>query len=118
MSELDSIVKNYQDIRHELESFSKKLAAKEELIILTKADLFDKEMIDFVKKELEKVVKDRTIMVISAGAYMGIDTLKDYLIDHYAINKEEQKPDDTVDATRIYDLKDQKQANDFHLIYK
>jgi GTP-binding protein len=119
MSELDNIVKNYLDIRHELESFSEALAKKEELILLSKADLFDKEMIDFVKKELEKTVKNRKIMVISAGAFMGIDELKDYLIDQYASNLPVQTPDsDMVDATRVYDLKDRKEANDYKLIYK
>ena len=118
MNELDNIVKNYLDIRHELESFSPALAKKEELILLTKSDLFDDEMISFVKHELEKVVKDRVIMVISAGAFKGIDTLKDYLIDHYATSTQEQTPDDTIDATRIYDLKDKKDTNDYRLIYK
>lgn len=119
MSELDNIVKNYLDIRHELESFSETLAKKEELILLSKADLFDREMIDFVKKELEKTVKNRKIMVISAGAFMGIDELKDYLIDQYASNLPLQTPDsDMVDATRVYDLKDKKDANDYRLIYK
>lgn len=119
MSELDNIVKNYQDIRHELESFSETLAKKEELILLSKADLFDSEMIDFVKKELEKTVKNRKIMVISAGAFMGIDALKDYLIDQYASTLPVELPsDDMLDATRVYDLKDRKEANDYKLIYK
>jgi len=118
MNELDNITKNYLDIRHEMESFSPALASKEELILLTKADLFDQEMIDFVKKELEKVTGKKTIMVISAGAFMGIDTLKDYLINHYVQDTAEQMPNDMIDATRVYDLKDKKDANDYKLIYK
>jgi GTP-binding protein len=66
LQELDKIVENYKDIRAELKSFSKELAKKEEIVVFSKADLFDKEMIDYIKKEFKKITKVKKIFVISA----------------------------------------------------
>lgn len=54
LTELDKIIENYNDIRHELEAFSPNLAKKEELIVLSKVDLLDNEMAEYIKKELIK----------------------------------------------------------------
>jgi len=71
------------EIRKELKIFSDKLAKKEEIIILTKADLFDKEMIDFIKKDLTKKLKKKQILVISTITHENIEELKNFLIDKY-----------------------------------
>lgn len=54
---LDDIVSNYKTIRKELENYSESLAKKEEIIVLSKADLFDDEMIEFIKKDLKEKLK-------------------------------------------------------------
>ncbi len=107
---LDEIVSNYKTIRHELESFSKDLAKKEEIIVLSKSDLFDKEMIDFIMKELKSQIKTKNkIFVISAPSYVWIEELKDFLIEKYAQDKEEIPEQDTISEAKkvkIYDLKE------------
>lgn len=54
---LDDIVGNYKTIRNELEKYSENLANKEEILVLSKADLFDDEMIDYIKKDLKAKLK-------------------------------------------------------------
>jgi len=66
---LDNIITNYQNIRKELENFSKELAKKEEIIVLTKTDLLDKEMLDYLTKELGKKIKKKKIFAISSQGY-------------------------------------------------
>jgi GTPase len=68
LQELDKIVENYLDIRNELVSFSKDLADKQEIVIFSKADLFDSEMIEYIKKEFKKKTKVKDVFVISAPA--------------------------------------------------
>jgi GTPase involved in cell partitioning and DNA repair len=46
---LDKAFTDYTDIRKELEYFSNTLAEKEEILVLSKADLLDKEMLDFME---------------------------------------------------------------------
>jgi ethanolamine utilization protein EutP (predicted NTPase) len=46
------------------------LAEKEEILVLSKADLFDDEMIDYIKSELKKSLKvKKEIFVISAPSF-------------------------------------------------
>ncbi len=118
LTELDKIIENYNDIRHELEAFSPNLAKKEELIVLSKVDLLDNEMAEYIKKELIKNIWEKTILTISAGAFIGIEELKDYLINHYAIDRNPEEESDMIDATRIYDLKDRKSAAEYTITRK
>jgi GTP-binding protein len=64
---LDQAFIDYEDIRKELEYFSKDLAKKEEIIVLTKADLLDKEMLDYMHSEFKKKYKKKKIFVISSA---------------------------------------------------
>lgn len=113
---LDEIITNYKTIRNELENYNKKLAKKEEIIVLSKADLFDKEMIDFILKELKKEIKTKNpIFVISAPAFIWTEELKDYLINKYAIEKEIIEEEEDKKGTKIYDLKDNKFANSYEI---
>jgi len=76
-------------------------------------------MLEFVQKDFQKQTGKKNVLIISAGAFIGIEEFKDYLIDHYAIEPTTvQEADTMIDATRIYDLKNQKSANDFKLKYK
>ncbi|EKD66290.1 MAG: GTPase ObgE [uncultured bacterium (gcode 4)] len=105
LQELDKIVQNYKDIRWELKSFSKELAKKEEIVVFSKADLFDKEMIDYIKKEFKKITKVKKIFVISAPMSLWIEELKDFLIDNYAVDTPKEKVEIKKDL-KIYDLKE------------
>ncbi len=57
-AESDDPIKDYQIIRSELGKYNKSLLAKEEYIVLSKADLLDKRGIDEKIKELKKIKKE------------------------------------------------------------
>ncbi len=77
----EAIVENYTTIRSELEKWSSEMAEKEELILLSKKDIVDPEMLDEMKAYFEKKTGKKIFLSISAGAYLGIDELKDLLIE-------------------------------------
>ena len=71
----EAIVENYTTIRSELEKWSSEMAEKEELILLSKKDIVDPEMLDEMKAYFEKKTGKKIFLSISAGAYLGIDEL-------------------------------------------
>lgn len=76
----EAMIENYRTIRKELESWSESMIAKDELIIMSKADICDAEMLEEMKKNFEKATGKKVALTISAGAYIRIDELKDLLI--------------------------------------
>ena len=66
----NDVAGDYQKIRRELEQYSANLAAKPEIIALTKTDVVDDEIIQMQKDELVKVT-DRPIYAISSSAHRG-----------------------------------------------
>jgi len=82
---------------------------KEEIIVLSKTDLLDADMVEDLKSQLEKKT-GKKVFPISAPIGDGLAELQDELIKH--IIKEElnvPKPDERV----IIDLRDKKDDNDF-----
>lgn len=114
---LDKTFDDYKDIRKELEYFSKELAQKEEIIVLSKADLLDKEMLDFVVKEFKSKYKKKKIFVISSATSYWLNELKDYLVDNYTKDKEVKIKDNNIEEIKIFDLRNQRDPNDFRLKY-
>lgn len=114
---LDDIVDNYKIIRNELEIFNKELTKKEEVIVLTKADLFDNEMIDFIKKDIKTRLKSKNpIFIISAPSMKWIPELRDYLIEKFAEEKPEIKEEEINSWLKVYDLKNEKDINSYKVI--
>ncbi len=81
---LDNIFSDYEDIRKELWLFNPELLEKEEIIVLSKWDLIDSEMKEFIKSEFEKKFGKKTIFTISAATQEGVENLKNHLIDNYS----------------------------------
>jgi len=69
---------DYQTIRAELKSYSKDLAKKKEIIVLTKIDLVSKELVDEVLKLFK--AKKKKIVAISAVSGEGLDSLLSAII--------------------------------------
>lgn len=73
------LLENYRVIRSELEQWSKVLAEKEELLVLTKSDLVEQgeaeAKADFLAKKLGK-----TVCVISAASHFGLDNLLTHFV--------------------------------------
>jgi len=66
---LDEVFTDYTGIRRELELFSDVLLEKEEIIVLSKADLLDSEMKEHIVSEFKKEYSDKTIFVCNGNAY-------------------------------------------------
>lgn len=84
ISRLDQVFSDYQDIRSELGLFSKEILDKKEVVVLNKADLLDKEMIDHIVSEFKNKYKPDNIFIISSATNQWIDKLKDYLISSFS----------------------------------
>ncbi len=102
---LDNIFSDYENIRKELEYFSDTLAQKEEIIILSKADLLDAEMLEHIQEEFSKKYPDKKIFTISSATGKGIEELQDFLIDEYAKGVREEKEQE-IDM-KVYDLREE-----------
>jgi len=97
------MIENYNIIRAELEKWSDVLARKQELIVFSKADLIDGDMLDEMKEVFEKKTGKKVVLSISAGAYIRIDELRDILI--HTLPEKEQEEMEVGERKSIYDLK-------------
>jgi GTP-binding protein len=78
----NDITEDYLTIRRELKLYSKELAERQHIIVLTKIDLLDTDLIDMQKELLSKVVKfDHPIFAISSQAHIGVKQLLHYAVD-------------------------------------
>ena len=85
----DDIAKDYQVIRGELDQYSAKLTDRPELVVLTKTEGFDQELLQMQTDELRTVVRPGTeIMAISSQAKIGLDAVMRRLLE---IVKSEQQ---------------------------
>ena len=84
----EDIAKDYQVIRQELANYSSELAAKPEVIALTKIDLIDSEILEMQKASLEALGVDKTILGISSTAHI---LTKELLAEVFAIVKSEKQ---------------------------
>ncbi len=104
---LDKIFEDYEVIRNELKLFSAELDKKEEVIILSKADLLDEEMKKFLLGEFKKKYKKKKIFLISSATSEGLADLKDFLVDSYSSFEEKNTGDNKEEKMVIYDLRNQ-----------
>lgn len=81
---LDKVFSDYEEIRHELWQFSPDLLTKNEIIVFSKADLLDAEMKHYILEEFQKKYPEKKYHILSAASWEGIESLKDYLIEHIA----------------------------------
>lgn len=103
----ETMIENYRVIRKELENWSPEMAEKEELIVLSKADIVDPEQLKEMQEVFEKATKKKVTATISAGAYIRIDELRDILIEKIPPTPVSTETQDTEieSGTKIYDLK-------------
>jgi GTP-binding protein len=79
--ENEDIAVAYKTIRHELENYSESLAAKNEIIILTKTDLIDEKTLKAKVKEAKKLNKEAlAVLTVSVLDDAQTKTLKDELV--------------------------------------
>lgn len=68
----DDAGKAYRDIRKELANYSADLAARPELVVLTKVEGVDQEIIDMQMAAILKENPDAKVMAISSSAHQGL----------------------------------------------
>ncbi len=76
--------KNYQTVRNEIIKYGKKIASKKEIIVISKADLFNSDKENVIKKI--KNLIDSDIFVISSLNNEGLEELIDNLFNSVNIN--------------------------------
>lgn len=116
---LDKVFEDYSDIRKELEYFSSSLAEKREVIVLSKADLLDKEMLEFIKSEFKNKFNKNIDFIISSVSDIWLDSFKDYLIDNFASdinileeeNLDEEWRELEQEKIKIFDLREEDEEN-------
>jgi GTPase len=62
-------------INHELELFDPKLAIKEQIIVLNKADLCTPEQVEETTKRIKMLYKDASVVTMSAAGRVGLENL-------------------------------------------
>jgi GTPase len=78
----NDIAADYETIRHELKEYSKELSARQHIVVLTKIDLLDGDLVDMQKQLLKKVIKtDYPIFAVSAQAHTGVKELLNYVVE-------------------------------------
>ncbi len=73
------ISKEYEILLDELRRYNPELIDKERLVVISKSDMLDDELMDEMKLELDKDFNGIPYMFISSVAQMGIQELKDRL---------------------------------------
>lgn len=75
----ENVIAAYDVVRRELESFSKELAKKEEIIVLSKIDLISEEILKKKAMQLKKHTKKK-VFTCSASTKQGIKQILSFLV--------------------------------------
>lgn len=95
----DDVAESYRTIRQELERYSAELATRPEVVVLTKCEGLDEEIIAMQRDALQGVLpKGTAVYVISSAAHMGI---KELLRELARVVRE---------ARQVVDVEDEEQA--------
>jgi GTPase len=107
----EDCIADYDAIRNELGLFNATMLEKKEIIVLSKCDLLDADMVEDLKSQIEKKT-GKKVFPISAPIWEGLEELQNELIQHIApLIKGESKGD--WNERVIIDLRDKKDDNDF-----
>lgn len=92
----------YLAIRKELEKYSKIVAELPEVVVLTKIEGFDEEVLGMQKQALSKIVpKDTPILAISSSAHLGLIEVLRALQDKVHAKRQAESEVDEVDEDGI-----------------
>ena len=78
LEDSESAVSAFEKVNAELAAYSENLAQKQQILVLSKADLFPPEQFKEVKKMFQHI--DKTIHIISAHSRQGLEDLKKLII--------------------------------------
>lgn len=77
--EQEDIFGAYTTVRNELSSFDTSLTAKEEWVVLTKKDLINKDRMDSLQKDIDRI--ENRVFVVSSETGEGVKELRDALVE-------------------------------------
>jgi GTPase len=108
----EEIIASYETIRNELAKHSDTLAAKPEIIILSKLDLVAPDEQEARIKWLKKYFGKKQVITLSAGTFTGIEAFKNILIEQIPAGQRElalaasEYAEREAEGLKIYDLKE------------
>ncbi len=115
----NDVAKAYQDIRHELESYSATLLDRPEIIALTKTEGLDKELIQMQVEALKQVAPDREIIAISSAAHTNLTEVLRALRTAVDTSREQQAEnealEDDTDGLPVISLSSEQVAQAWHI---
>lgn len=117
LSRLDTIFKDYENIRKELSSFSQALEKKEEIVVFSKWDLLDPEMKNYIQEEFKKKYPKKKTFLISAATGEGLRELKDFLIETYVEEIKENQEQQEEKEVKVYNIEMQEDTRNYNLNY-
>ena len=79
----DDILKDYRMLRHEMAEYSPELMAKPHMVLFSKMDLYDPELMDLAPLRSALEVEGVTALPISAETGEGLDALTDIIFKKY-----------------------------------
>ena len=97
----DDAGKAYKDIRSELEKYSKELANRPELVVLTKTEGLDEDIVKMQMAAILAVNPDAKVMAMSSSAHQG---LTEVLRELREIITEQKKKEEEEEAKKLKDL--------------
>ncbi len=103
------LVKRYKILRKELENYSSDLAKKKELIILTKNDLVDYDLLNLIEDEINELRKENPVFVISSLTRDNLNNLLNEIVD---VLKVEEQDASINDEEIIFEYKPKIDNND------
>lgn len=97
----DDAGKAYKDIRSELEKYSKELANRPELVVLTKTEGLDEDIVKMQMAAILAVNPDAKVMAMSSSAHQG---LTEVLRELREIITEQKKKEEEEEAKKLKNL--------------
>jgi len=76
-ADADDIAQEYKVLKNELQAYNPELLHKDSILAITKSDMLDEELMEEIRKELNKNLKAVTYFFISSVAQSGLVELKD-----------------------------------------
>lgn len=113
----DDVAKAYMTIRGELHAYSADLSTRPEVIVLTKIDGLDDDIIQMQKDALAEVASDTPVLAISSQAHVGLtDALRTLRREVEAVRRaEKEATEEEKDGLAVISLSQEAKALSWHV---
>jgi len=112
----EDVANDYKIIRHELESYSVELVDRPEVIVLTKAEGFDDEMVSMQVEAVRNVAsKNAQVFAISSSAHLGLTEVLRALRVHVQAVRSLEEEIENNDDIEVIGLSSKQIADSWHV---